>query len=131
MREHEPLGCSATPGLLQQLHRYPPTHLTEPHQDCGVWPVVVGQVERSGVCLQKDIAIGEVQLDRHRLAILFQPGQEPLAHVQGGSAVAGTLLHARQARGVGAQLLPRDATGPTGWPRPLHPLVSPLAILAA
>jgi len=115
MREHESLGGRATPGLLQQLHRDPLTHLTEPHKDRGVWPVMVRQVERSGVRLQKNIPIGEVQLDRHRLAILFQPGQEPLAHVQGRSAKAGTLVCAGQACGVGAQLPPGDAARPSGW----------------
>jgi hypothetical protein len=61
---------------------------------------VVGQEEGGGIGLQQHVPVDEVHAYRNRLAVLAQPRQELLAHVERRRLVARAELDARQAESV-------------------------------
>jgi hypothetical protein len=111
VREQKPLGCGPTPRLGDELARDAGVDLAQPHQDGGVRPIVVREVERARVGLEEDVTVGEVQLDGDGVAVFLEPGHELLPDVEGRRPVTRALRHIGQRRGKGAQLRPGQAAG--------------------
>jgi glutamate carboxypeptidase len=77
---------------------------------------VVGDEESAGVGLHEHVAVLEAHAQRDGVTVLLEPQQELLLHVEGGRAVGGALLHARQRQGGLAHVGPGRAHGLTTVP---------------
>lgn len=89
-----PRGLKA-PGLFQELRHQIYRNLLETHEDRRIRPVMIGKVEGGRIGLEQELAVRIVDLDRHRLAVFLQAGQESFADVQGGRPIRGSFRDTR------------------------------------
>lgn len=99
----------STPRLVEQRQRNPLSHPRQTHEDPGVTAVVVRQVERLRVSLEKHVPIEEINPHCNGLPVLSQPSQQLPPDEEGRRPIAGPRFHAGKTRGGGAEPTPPHA----------------------
>src|SRR5688500_13190159 len=92
----KPLRSNKAPTEFEEARELAAIDLWESKQDRGIAAIVVGDVKDSWIGLQEKVAIVHGDLDRYCLTILLETEQESAFDAKRGSAVARSLLDARQ-----------------------------------